>query len=250
MVTIDWSQPVAITTSLQVSGEVTLSLPIHPGASSLSAHEPHSRSKGSSAEYSAHKTESQSKASSAPSHKPSASRESAKRTSTKKVQESKSSVSSSSIAQPTWSEVPGKIIGRSMRGGSPAARAIALMRQEREHAHEKAKRAAAVVALEATPPKSTGSNSSESKHDQRVRMVVDTGYSDGFLSAKIFASDNLGRIGFRGQYVLDSWRARIQAGTLDSDDRYQGDYTTAFNQGVDEAHSQITSAIEIAVAAM
>lgn len=137
-----------------------------------------------------------------------------------------------------------------MHGGSPAARAAAAARQAR-HAEELAKRqpminerhAVAAVVLNVKNP----NGRAHQKVGNHAIQVASIGYSDGFVSAKVFASENLGRIGFAGQYILDSWISRLQSGELERND--QGTYSKAFQQGLDDAHTQITDLIEAAAAA-
>lgn len=152
-----------------------------------------------------------------------------------------------------------------MRGGSPAARAAAAARQARLQAEELAKRhelasltnehrralavAAAVLNVHhhESGPSGPRVQTTKSTGSHAGQQVASTGYSDGFVSAKIFASDNLGRIGFAEQYIQDSWNSRLHSGQLERTDH--STYAQAFQQGLDDAHTQITDLIETAAAA-
>lgn len=244
---VTWSEPIELTTSFEVSGALTLTLPETRSLShrATETHAPSSlRTSSASASASASRRGPQSS-------KPS---------------------SSSAV------EVPGRIEERAQgmmmgrRGGSPAARAAAAMRHERQQRQEQQERQdspAMGKTVSATSQKQRmEAMRSEHKHEQETEhepsqmgqhqshahLVASAGYSDGFLSAKIFASANLGRIGFAGQYIQDSWSARLAS----SDDRTmsrfhvadQSSYTQAFQLGLDDGHGHITSAIEQVVASV
>lgn len=66
------------------------------------------------------------------------------------------------------------------------------------------------------------------------------GYSDGFLTAKIFATYNMSKLGFIGQYIQDSLTALgptvIASGT-------EQNYSDSFGQGLQDGQAIIFSAI-------
>lgn len=82
-----------------------------------------------------------------------------------------------------------------------------------------------------------------------VKKAGNTGYSDGYMSAKIFASQRdskkpvfLSRMGFTGQYIADSFEAHVAAGTLQKDD--WDAYQSHFGQGLSAAEDKITSIVK------
>ncbi len=82
----------------------------------------------------------------------------------------------------------------------------------------------------------------------RTLLAQNSGYSDGFLSAKIFASStSLSRLGFSTQYMMDSWSARLKQGKLIDADA--SNYSQRFAQGVADAESAIVLAIQNALKA-
>lgn len=84
----------------------------------------------------------------------------------------------------------------------------------------------------AAPPSPTGLTSME--------VSITKGYSDGFLTAKIFAQYGMSRLGFKGQYVTDSISAlgpnTVAPGTEDY-------YTAWFYRGLADAESIVGSAV-------
>ncbi|KZT44036.1 glycoside hydrolase [Sistotremastrum suecicum HHB10207 ss-3] len=82
-----------------------------------------------------------------------------------------------------------------------------------------------------------GSNSSES--------AVLKGYSDGFMTAKLFAQHDLSKLGFSGQYILDSLQAmnREGGGTMSpGDEEY---YTNWFYQGLAAGEALVQTALDV-----
>lgn len=69
---------------------------------------------------------------------------------------------------------------------------------------------------------------------------ITKGYSDGFLTAKIFAQYGMSRLGFTGQYIQDSLAAInssiVAPGT-------EGEYTAWFNNGLKDAERMIGTAV-------
>jgi glucan 1,3-beta-glucosidase len=66
------------------------------------------------------------------------------------------------------------------------------------------------------------------------------GYSDGFLTAKMFAMQGTSKLGFVGQYVIDSVRALgpdiVAPGT-------EGDYEDGFVKGLEDGEMVVASAM-------
>ncbi|KAK0567076.1 Glucan 1,3-beta-glucosidase 3 [Tilletia horrida] len=109
--------------------------------------------------------------------------------------------------------------------GSPGARAAALVARDRMQAQ---KRAAALTSL-----------------------VNKSGYSDGFMSAKIFASSiGLSRIGFIEQYIADSWDARVDSGKIAAgfSKTDVNSYKKQFRAGLKDAESAIIQAVQTTLA--
>lgn len=69
--------------------------------------------------------------------------------------------------------------------------------------------------------------------------VVIKGYSDGFLTAKIFAANGLSKLGFRGQYIEDSLRSL--GNTIDAAN--QDVYREWFRKGLADGELQIRSMV-------
>lgn len=69
---------------------------------------------------------------------------------------------------------------------------------------------------------------------------ITKGYSDGFLTAKIFAQYGMSRLGFKGQYIVDSISAlnssMVAPGT-------EGEYTAWFYNGLEDAEKMISEAV-------
>jgi hypothetical protein len=72
-----------------------------------------------------------------------------------------------------------------------------------------------------------------------LQRSISKGYSDGFLTAKIFAMYQTSKLGFIGQYVEDSIRAlgpeMVQAGTEDA-------YRQWFTNGLEDGQQIVASA--------
>ena len=175
-------------------------------------------------------------------------------------------VASASGALGGVSDAPriGKVTSIPTTGGSLAARAAAISAadkaaqaqvyqaqlQQMEQIDSARQLAAAsgnatAVASNSTITASSNSFASLSK-TERALLASNTGYSDGFLSSKIFAqSTSLSRLGFGVQYMQDSWTARLAQGTLLSSD--SSTYTQQFAQGVQDAETAIILAIQSAL---
>lgn len=79
-----------------------------------------------------------------------------------------------------------------------------------------------------------GSNSSES--------AVLKGYSDGFMTAKMFAETSMSKLGFRGQYIIDSLQA-MENGTMSaSDEEY---YINWFYQGLAAGEAMVQTTLDV-----
>ena len=61
------------------------------------------------------------------------------------------------------------------------------------------------------------------------------GYIDGFTTAKVFASHNMSKLGFTGQYMMEIAKAGQVAGT-------EKDYKDAFMQGLIAGENMVQSA--------
>ncbi|CAD6889638.1 unnamed protein product [Tilletia laevis] len=138
--------------------------------------------------------------------------------------DSKDASSSSSPSSNNFDAVPNHAL--QMRGsGSLGARAAALVARDRAQSR---KRAAVQTSL-----------------------VNKSGYSDGFMSAKIFAASiGLSRIGFTEQYIADSWAARVASGKID-DGFSKADvnaYKRQFRAGLKDAEGAIMQAVQTTLA--
>lgn len=84
----------------------------------------------------------------------------------------------------------------------------------------------------AAPPSATSMTAAE--------RSITKGYSDGFLTAKIFAQYGMSRLGFKGQYVADSIAAlgptAVAPGT-------ENDYTAWFYRGLSDAETLVGAAM-------
>ena len=60
------------------------------------------------------------------------------------------------------------------------------------------------------------------------------GYTDGFTTAKVFASHNMSKLGFTGQYIMDT-KAGAAQGT-------EKDYKDAFMQGLIAGENMVQAA--------
>ena len=73
-----------------------------------------------------------------------------------------------------------------------------------------------------------------------TERAITKGYSDGFLTAKIFAQYGMSRLGFTGQYIQDSLAAlntsMVAPGT-------EGEYGAWFVNGLADAEKMISSAV-------
>ncbi|PWN48295.1 glycoside hydrolase [Violaceomyces palustris] len=93
------------------------------------------------------------------------------------------------------------------------------------------------IVLDENPTRRQQSTSVQQK---TTSQVASKGYSDGFLTAKILASElNLSRLGFKDQYLLDSWNAHMTTGLYRSQDSQT--YTDQFRQGLQDAENRIAS---------
>lgn len=98
---------------------------------------------------------------------------------------------------------------RQWRGGSPAARAAAAVRSTLSAAE----------------------------------LAGNSGYSDGYLTAKIFASrTDVSRMGFSGQYASDSFAAHTEQGTLQKD--AWALYAENFDKGLAAAEGKISALVQ------
>ena len=74
----------------------------------------------------------------------------------------------------------------------------------------------------------------------QAEVSITKGYSDGFMTAKIFAQSGMSRLGFKNQYVMDSIKAlgpsTVSPGTEDY-------YTAWFYHGLSDAESIVGAAI-------
>ena len=61
------------------------------------------------------------------------------------------------------------------------------------------------------------------------------GYTDGFTTAKVFASHNMSKLGFTGQYMMDNMITKAGQGT-------EKDYEDAFMQGLIAGENMVQSA--------
>lgn len=61
------------------------------------------------------------------------------------------------------------------------------------------------------------------------------GYIDGFTTAKVFASHNMSKLGFTGQYMMEIAKAGQVPGT-------EKDYKDAFMQGLIAGENMVQSA--------
>lgn len=73
-----------------------------------------------------------------------------------------------------------------------------------------------------------------------AQRSVAKGYSDGFLTSKIFASQNTSKLGFIGQYIEDSIRTLggvVAPGT-------EGSYRQGFMTGLQDGEAKIMSTLK------
>ncbi|KAL9935520.1 hypothetical protein V8E36_005868 [Tilletia maclaganii] len=139
-----------------------------------------------------------------------------------------SSSSSTTAADRRRRSVPSQLI--QVRGsGSIGGRAAALVARDRATAARLLKRQTAI----------------------QTSLINKSGYSDGFMSAKIFASSiGLSRIGFIEQYISDSWDARVASGKIAA--TYQKSdlnaYKRQFRAGLKDAESAILQAVQTTLA--
>jgi len=83
---------------------------------------------------------------------------------------------------------------------------------------------------------------SEKRASSTSSFASASGWSDGFKSARIFASyGSLSRLGFATQYQMDSFAARLATGKVSKSDATA--YNTTFTQGVLAAESLIAQAV-------
>ncbi|KAK0548718.1 Glucan 1,3-beta-glucosidase 3 [Tilletia horrida] len=85
----------------------------------------------------------------------------------------------------------------------------------------------------------------------QTALVQKSGYSDGFMSAKIFASSiGLSRIGFTEQYINDSWTARVASGKIPASFSKAdvNNYKKQFRSGLSDAEGAIISAVKTTLA--
>lgn len=84
----------------------------------------------------------------------------------------------------------------------------------------------------AAPPSPTSLTATE--------ISITKGYSDGFLTAKIFAQYGMSRLGFKGQYVADSIAALGPTAVAPGTENY---YTAWFYRGLSDAESIVGAAV-------
>lgn len=72
------------------------------------------------------------------------------------------------------------------------------------------------------------------------QQAIAKGYSDGFLTAKIFALYQMSKLGFTGQYINDSI-ARLGPDVIQSGT--EGDYEKWFMQGLQDGEAIVSSHI-------
>ncbi|KAF8575791.1 glycoside hydrolase family 5 protein [Ramaria rubella] len=72
-----------------------------------------------------------------------------------------------------------------------------------------------------------------------TQQAVIKGYSDGFNTAKIFATFGLSKLGFEGQYIADSWKALGGA----MDEGQQDIYREWFGKGLVDGVTQVRSIV-------
>ncbi|KAE8231054.1 hypothetical protein CF326_g3935 [Tilletia indica] len=115
---------------------------------------------------------------------------------------------------------------RQVRGsGSFSGRAAALVARDRAQAQKRA--------------------------EVQTSLINKSGYSDGFMSAKIFAASiGLSRIGFREQYISDSWAARVESGKIEPgfSKTDVNAYKKQFRAGMKDAEGAIMQAVQTTLA--
>lgn len=98
------------------------------------------------------------------------------------------------------------------------------------------------------PAQPVGDPSSEDSEDSSrttslssSQTAISLGYSDGFTTSKIFAQYGLSRLGFVGQYILDSLTELLASQVIDA--AHEEVYTTWFLRGLADGEAQITAAV-------
>jgi hypothetical protein len=71
-----------------------------------------------------------------------------------------------------------------------------------------------------------------------AEMPTSKGYTDGFTTAKVFASHNMSKLGFTGQYMMDMITT-TKAGQSQGAEK---DYKDAFMQGLIAGENMVQSA--------
>ena len=71
---------------------------------------------------------------------------------------------------------------------------------------------------------------------QQYSAEVSQGYTDGFTTAKVFASHNMSKLGFTGQYMMDTMITKV--GQVSGTEK---DYKDAFMQGLIAGENMVQS---------